>query len=116
VIFAAGTSAQAWRRLLKFRLLPGTPLVLHGQVRAVDGTPLGGAEAGIWPCDDDGYYAQFAPGIPEWNLRGRITAGADGRFRIHTIQPAPCQSPPTGRPAPSSARPAGTPGGPPTCT
>ena len=75
---------------------PGTPLVFHGQVRAVDGTPLGGAEVDIWHCDDDGYYAQFAPGIPEWNLRGRITADADGRFRIHTIQPAPYQIPTDG--------------------
>jgi protocatechuate 3,4-dioxygenase beta subunit len=32
------------------------------------GTPLAGAEVDIWHCDDDGYYAQFAPGIPEWNL------------------------------------------------
>jgi catechol 1,2-dioxygenase len=74
----------------------GTPLVFHGQVRAVDGTPLGGAEVDIWHCDDDGYYAQFAPDIPEWNLRGRITADADGRFRIHTIQPAPYQIPTDG--------------------
>jgi catechol 1,2-dioxygenase len=74
----------------------GTPLVFHGQVRAVDGTPLAGAGVDIWHCDDDGYYAQFAPGIPEWNLRGRITAGADGRFRIHTIQPAPYQIPTDG--------------------
>jgi catechol 1,2-dioxygenase len=74
----------------------GTPLVFHGQVRAVDGTPLAGAEVDIWHCDDAGYYAQFAPGIPEWNLRGRITAGPDGRFRIHTIAPAPYQIPTDG--------------------
>ncbi len=74
----------------------GTPLVFHGQVRAVDGAALGEATVDIWHCDDDGYYAQFAPGIPEWNLRGRITADADGRFRIHTIQPAPYQIPTDG--------------------
>jgi catechol 1,2-dioxygenase len=74
----------------------GTPLALHGQVRAVDGTPLGGATIDIWHCDDDGFYAQFAPGIPEWNLRGRITADEDGRFRIHTIQPVPYQIPTDG--------------------
>ena len=31
-----------------------------------------------------------------WNLRGRITADAGGRFRIHTIQPAPYQIPADG--------------------
>ncbi|MFL6052030.1 MAG: dioxygenase, partial [Actinoallomurus sp.] len=29
----------------------GTPLTFHGQVRAVDGTPLGGATIDIWHCD-----------------------------------------------------------------
>lgn len=56
----------------------------------------GGATVDIWHCDDDGYYAQFAPGLPEWNLRGRITAGGDGRFWIRTIQPAPYQIPTDG--------------------
>jgi catechol 1,2-dioxygenase len=74
----------------------GTPLVFHGQVRGVDGTPLGGATVDIWHCDDEGYYAQFAPGIPEWNLRGRITADEQGNFRIRTIQPAPYQIPTDG--------------------
>jgi catechol 1,2-dioxygenase len=74
----------------------GTPMVFRGQVRAVDGTPLGGATVDIWHCDDDGYYAQFAPGIPEWNLRGRVAVGEDGRFRIHTIAPAPYQIPTDG--------------------
>lgn len=74
----------------------GTPLVFHGQVRAVNGTSLGGATIDIWHCDDEGYYAQFAPGIPEWNLRGRITADENGNFRIRTIQPAPYQIPTDG--------------------
>jgi catechol 1,2-dioxygenase len=74
----------------------GTPMTFHGQVRAVDGSPLGGALVDIWHCDDDGYYAQFAPGIPEWNLRGRVTSDDEGRFTIHTIQPAPYQIPTDG--------------------
>lgn len=74
----------------------GTPLTFHGQVRSVDGSPLGGAVVDIWHCDDDGFYAQFAPGLPEWNLRGRITADQDGRFKIHTIQPAAYQIPTDG--------------------
>ena len=74
----------------------GTPMTFHGQVRPVDGSPLGGAIVDIWHCDDDGYYAQFAPGIPEWNLRGRITTDTNGRFAIHTIRPAPYQIPTDG--------------------
>ncbi|GAA1897497.1 catechol 1,2-dioxygenase [Williamsia serinedens] len=74
----------------------GTPLLFEGQVRSVDGTPLSGATLEIWHADADGFYSQFAPGIPEWNLRGTVTADADGRFHIHTMKPAPYQIPTDG--------------------
>ncbi len=74
----------------------GTRLLFHGQVRAVDRRPLAGATVDVWQADDAGYYSQFAPGIPEWNLRGRITAGEDGHFAIRTIKPAPYQIPTDG--------------------
>jgi catechol 1,2-dioxygenase len=75
---------------------PGTPLTFHGQVRSVDGTPLANASVDIWHCDDQGYYSQFAPGIPDWNLRGVLHTGGDGRYTIRTIQPAPYQIPTDG--------------------
>ena len=34
--------------------------------------PLAGAKVELWHADDDGFYSQFAPGIPEWNLRGTV--------------------------------------------
>jgi catechol 1,2-dioxygenase len=74
----------------------GTPLVFAGQVRDVDGTPLAGATVEIWHADDEGYYSQYAPGIPEWNLRGTIIADETGHFAISTIQPAPYQIPTDG--------------------
>lgn len=78
----------------------GTPLVLEGQVRDVDGTPLGGSEVDIWHADSDGYYSGFAPHVPDGNLRGVVVTDEDGRFAISTIQPAPYQIPhdgPTGQ-------------------
>ncbi|HEX8780802.1 MAG TPA: dioxygenase, partial [Nocardioides sp.] len=71
----------------------GTPLVLAGQVRDVDGTPLGGAEVDIWHADSDGYYSGFAPHVPDGNLRGLVVTDDEGRFEISTIQPAPYQIP-----------------------
>ena len=56
----------------------GTPLTWTGTVTSTDGRPLEGAKIEIWHADDDGYYSQFAPGLPEWNLRGTFTLG-DGR-------------------------------------
>ncbi|GAS91858.1 catechol 1,2-dioxygenase [Mycolicibacterium brisbanense] len=73
----------------------GTPLVWEGQITSTDGKPLAG-KVELWHADSDGFYSQFAPGIPQWNLRGSISAGADGRFRITTIRPAPYQIPTDG--------------------
>ena len=78
----------------------GTPLVLAGQVRGVEGHPLAGAEIDIWQADDDGFYSGFAPHLPQGNLRGLVVTEDDGRFEIRTIQPAPYQIPtdgPTGK-------------------
>lgn len=78
----------------------GTPLVLEGQVRDVDGAPLPGAEVDIWHADADGYYSGFAPHVPEGNLRGVVVTDREGRFAIATVQPAPYQIPtdgPTGQ-------------------
>ncbi|MFC5950655.1 catechol 1,2-dioxygenase [Pseudonocardia lutea] len=74
----------------------GTPLLFQGTVTDLDGKPVDGALVELWHADDDGYYSQFAPGIPEWNLRGQIRVGADGHFAFHTIQPAPYQIPTDG--------------------
>ncbi|WP_311215386.1 MULTISPECIES: catechol 1,2-dioxygenase [unclassified Arthrobacter] len=74
----------------------GTPLVMHGIVTSVAGDALAGAQVEIWHADDLGFYSQFAPGIPEWNLRGTVIADAEGRYEIHTLQPAPYQIPTDG--------------------
>ena len=72
---------------------PGTPLTFAGQVTSVDGTPLAGAFVEMWHADALGFYSQFAPGLPEWNLRGAVVADKEGRFSFHTVQPAPYQIP-----------------------
>lgn len=74
----------------------GTPLTWKGTVTSVDGTALNDAKVEIWHADDDGFYSQFAPGLPEWNLRGTHYVGPDGSFEIHTVQPAPYQIPTDG--------------------
>lgn len=72
---------------------PGTALDFAGQVRSVSGDPLPGATVELWHADGVGFYSQFAPALPPWNLRGVFTTDADGRFVAHTVQPAPYQIP-----------------------
>lgn len=75
---------------------PGTPLLFTGQVRAVNGNPIAGAKIELWHADDLGFYSQFAPGLPEWNLRGTFIANDEGKFAFQTVRPAPYQIPTDG--------------------
>lgn len=73
----------------------GVPLVWEGRITGTDGAPLAG-KVELWHADADGFYSQFAPGIPQWNLRGSFSTGPDGAFAITTIRPAPYQIPTDG--------------------
>ncbi|MET1042780.1 MAG: catechol 1,2-dioxygenase [Microbacteriaceae bacterium] len=75
---------------------PGTPLLFQGRVTNVAGEPLPDAKIEIWHADDLGFYSQFAPGLPEWNLRATVPVESDGQFHIDTMQPAPYQIPTDG--------------------
>ncbi|MCX5043111.1 catechol 1,2-dioxygenase [Aldersonia sp. NBC_00410] len=73
----------------------GDPLVWTGRITSTDGKPLAG-KVELWHADNDGFYSQFAPDIPEWNLRGTFSTDADGKFEITTIRPAPYMIPTDG--------------------
>ncbi|WP_065289935.1 hypothetical protein [Mycolicibacter kumamotonensis] len=74
---------------------PGTPLIISGQVRWLDGTPLGRAEIDVWQCcADTGIYSNFGlDDQPDWNLRGKFRCDADGRYVLRTVKPVPYMTP-----------------------
>ncbi len=71
-------------------------LIFKGQVTDLDGNGLGGATVELWHADAEGLYSQYAPGIPEWNLRGTIVTNDNGEYEIRTLFPAPYQIPTDG--------------------
>jgi catechol 1,2-dioxygenase len=78
----------------------GEPLILRGTVSSTEGAPLAGAELDVWHADAEGLYSNIHPGIPNWNLRGRLHTSEDGSFEVRTILPPPYEIPkhgPTGR-------------------
>ncbi len=79
---------------------PGDRLLFTGAVRSTAGAALPSAMIDIWQANGDGLYSQFAPDLPEWNLRGRIHCDTNGNFAVTTVVPAPYdipQHPHTGR-------------------
>jgi catechol 1,2-dioxygenase len=78
----------------------GDAVVLSGRVTSAGGRPLPGAVLDVWQADAEGRYSGFSSAVPEGNLRGRLTAGDDGRYEVETVRPAPYTIPhdgPTGR-------------------
>lgn len=66
--------------------LPGVPLHVHGTVRGLDGTPVGGAVLDVWQADEDGAYEAQLP-VDEARLRAKYTTRADGSYHVRTIAP-----------------------------
>lgn len=74
------------------RYAQGQPAWVDGRVLDADARPVGGAQVEIWQCDEAGHYHH--PGDrgradPAFQGFGRVTVGADGRYRFRTIRPAP---------------------------
>jgi protocatechuate 3,4-dioxygenase beta subunit len=68
----------------------GQPAWVEGSVTDLQGKPVSGAQVEIWQCDDAGHYHHPGDGgkaDPAFQGFGRVTVGADGRYRFRTIRP-----------------------------
>jgi protocatechuate 3,4-dioxygenase beta subunit len=70
----------------------GQPTWIEGSVTDVQGKPVTGSVVEIWQCDEGGHYHHPGDGSradPAFQGFGRVTVGADGRYRFRTIRPVP---------------------------
>jgi hydroxyquinol 1,2-dioxygenase len=67
--------------------LPGTPLVLTGVVRDLDGHPVPGAVLDVWQADNEGLYESQHADVDEARLRAKYTTREDGSYSIRTVAP-----------------------------
>jgi hydroxyquinol 1,2-dioxygenase len=65
----------------------GTPLVMSGTVRSVDGTPIADAVVDVWQPDAEGEYESQKPDREGPYLRGMYRTNEDGEYLIRTITP-----------------------------
>lgn len=68
----------------------GQPAWIEGVVTDLQGQPVSGAQVEIWQCDEGGHYHHPGDGgraDPAFQGFGRVSVGADGRYRFRTIRP-----------------------------
>jgi len=68
----------------------GRPAWVEGTVADLQGKPVAGAQVEIWQCDEAGHYHHPGDGgkaDPAFQGFGRVTVGADGKYRFRTIRP-----------------------------
>ncbi|MPV60270.1 catechol 1,2-dioxygenase [Burkholderia sp. HI2761] len=74
------------------------PLVIHGTVTGLDGKPVAGALVECWHANSHGFYSHFDPtgAQSDFNLRGAVRTGADGKYEFRTLMPVGYGCPPQG--------------------
>lgn len=66
----------------------GEPMLVHGRILDTAGNPLEGVTIDVWQANDEGFYDVQQKGIqPDFNLRGKFTTGADGRYWFKAVKP-----------------------------
>lgn len=74
----------------------GPQVVIEGRVMDQGGQPIEGAQIELWQTADNGLYSNQDETQSEYNLRISMTTGADGRYAMSTIRPAPYSVPTDG--------------------
>ncbi len=74
----------------------GEQVVVEGRVLDTDGNPVEGAVIEIWQTADNGLYSNQDEAQGEYNLRASMKTGANGRYALTTVRPAPYMVPTDG--------------------
>ena len=74
----------------------GATVVVEGYVRDLDGNPVEGALIELWQTAENGLYYSQDQGQGDFNLCCSMKTGADGRYAITTVKPAPYKVPDDG--------------------
>ncbi len=67
---------------------PGERIVIRGNVRSADGSPLQGATLDVWQAAPTGLYDVQNPKLRGMNLRARLRTAAGGEFHFLSVKPA----------------------------
>ena len=71
----------------------GTPCVVYGTVKGIDGEPIPGAHLDVWQSDDDGLYDVQHEGLGHAQARGILNADPQGHYHFRSIVAVPYANP-----------------------
>ncbi len=74
----------------------GATVVVEGFVRDLDGNPVEGAVIELWQTAENGLYYSQDGVQDDFNLCCSMKTGADGRYAMTTVKPAPYKVPDDG--------------------
>ncbi len=74
----------------------GVPLHVSGQIKDVNGKPVGGVGVDIWHSTPDGKYSGFHGLDADFSYRGKVMTDADGKYHVTTTLPVPYRIPDKG--------------------
>ena len=74
----------------------GATVVIEGYVRDLDGNPVEGAMIELWQTAENGLYYAQDNATEDFNLCCSMKTGADGRYAMTTVKPAPYKVPDDG--------------------
>ncbi|MDD2055421.1 catechol 1,2-dioxygenase [Pseudomonas putida] len=95
-LYVAGAPMSNFEARLDDGTDPGVPLFMKGQVTNTAGEPIPGAVVDVWQANTGGTYSYFDGTQSEFNLRRRIVADGEGRYRFRSIVPSGYGCPPDG--------------------
>lgn len=74
----------------------GATVVVEGHVKGTDGKPVEGAMIELWQTAENGLYYSQDGNQDDFNLCCSMETGADGRYAMTTVKPAPYKVPDDG--------------------
>ncbi|SDV47025.1 catechol 1,2-dioxygenase [Chitinasiproducens palmae] len=74
------------------------PLVIRGTIKDQNGKPVDNAVIECWHGNSKGFYSHFDPtgAQSDFNLRGAVRTGPDGKYEFRTLMPVGYGCPPQG--------------------
>ncbi|PCI03355.1 MAG: catechol 1,2-dioxygenase [Hyphomicrobiales bacterium] len=66
----------------------GLPLFFSGRVIDLDGSSIAGASVDVWQASPVGLYENQDAGQDDFNLRGKFTSDAEGRYSFRSVRPS----------------------------